>query len=281
VIFSKMKGLKKILKGKLTKKELMLLPSSFDMVGSILVFSDFPKELEKKEKLIAEEILKNFKNIKTVAKKTKKFSGKYRLPKIKIIAGKRTKETLHKENNCLFKLNVEKAYFSSRLSNERKRIFNLVKKNEDVLVMFSGIAPYAIEIAKNTEAREVYAVEINPKAHEYALENVRLNKLNNVNLFLGDVRVVLPKIKKKFDRIIMPLPKDSYDFLDIALKKIKNKAIVHFYTFANINEIKEVKENLKKRCEELRKRIKIMKIVKCGQYSPYVYRFCIDFKVEK
>ena len=37
----------------------------------------------------------------------------------------------------------------------------------------------------------------------------------------GDVRDVVPKLKKKFDRILMPLPKSAEEFLDIALSASK------------------------------------------------------------
>jgi len=274
-----MAEIKEILNKKLSKKELDLVPKSFDAIGNILIFSDFPKELKKKEKMIGEEILKNFRQIKTVAKKTGKYSGKFRTPKIKIIAGEKTKETVYKENNCLLKLDVEKCYFSIRLSNERKRICSLVKPNETVLVMFSGVGPYPVVIAKNTKAKEVYGVEINPTAHKYAMDNLKLNKINNVNLFLGDVRKVLPKINNKFDRILMPLPKDAEDFLDIALKKIKKRGIIHLYTFSELEKVKDIAENIKKICLENKKKIKILDTVKCGQYSPYVYRICVDFEV--
>jgi len=64
--------LRDILKGKLTNNQLNLIPSSFDVVGNILIFSDFPKELIKKENIIGKEILKNYKHIKSIFKKTKK-----------------------------------------------------------------------------------------------------------------------------------------------------------------------------------------------------------------
>src|SRR3989338_5665269 len=115
--------LKDFLKGKLTQKEIFLVPSSFDMVGDLIIFSDFPEELSKKEKIIGEAILRNFKHIKSVFKKTKKYSGIYRVPKLKLIAGDVRKDTEHKENNTRIRLNVEKVYFSPRLSEERKRIF--------------------------------------------------------------------------------------------------------------------------------------------------------------
>src|SRR3989344_5189317 len=97
---------------KLPKNLINLVPTSFDQIGEIAIFNEFPKEL----------------------KKNKKFSGKYRLQKIRIIAGKKTKETIHKENNLKFKLDIEKAYFSPRTGSERLRIASKIKPDESVLV---------------------------------------------------------------------------------------------------------------------------------------------------
>src|SRR3989338_1362466 len=159
--------LKDLFMEKLTNTELNLLPSSFDMVGSIIIFSDFPKQLSKKEKMIGNEMLKNFRHFKSIFKKTKKYSGKFRTPKLKLLAGSNNKETTHTESNVKLKLNVEKLYFSARLSEERKRIAKKVRKNEKVLVMFSGCGAYPLVIAKNTKAKEVCGIEINPVAHKY------------------------------------------------------------------------------------------------------------------
>jgi tRNA (guanine37-N1)-methyltransferase len=271
--------LKELLSRKLTKKEISLLPSSYDMVGSILIFSDFPKELEKKEKAIGEALLLLHNNIKTVCKKTKKYSGKFRTPKLKIIAGQKTKETTYKENNTILRLDVEKVYFSSRLSEERKRIFSQVKNNESILVMFSGCGVYPIVISKNTKAKEIYGIEINPTAHKYASENLKLNKTSNVNLFLGDVNKILPKISKRFDRILMPLPKGAESFLKLALTKIKKKGIIHLYSFAEENKYENTLNVINSECKKSKKRCEILRITKCGQFSPRVYRICMDFKV--
>ena len=274
--------LKELLKKELTKKELSILPSSFDLVGDILIFNDFPVELKKKEKIIGNTILNNFKNIKTIKKKSKKYSGKYRTPSLKIIAGKRKKTTLHKENNIRLRVNPETAYFSSRTSTERKRIFQLIKPNESVLVMFSGIAPLPITISKNSKAKEIYAVEINPRAHAFAEENLKLNKINNIKLFQGDVKAILPKIKKKFNRIIMPLPKSAEDFLELALTKIKKNGTIHLYSFLNLDDSKIVKERktlIKQICTKAKKRCKFLRIVRCGQFSPQEFRVCFDIKI--
>ena len=234
------KNLKFYLKDKLRDKELELMPTSFDVVGDILIFSDFPKELAKKEKLIGKIILDKYHHIKTILKKTKKYSGKFRTPKLKIIAGEKRKETIHKENNVFIKLDVEKVYFSARMSSERKRIADLIKPNESVLVMFSGSGIYPLAIAKNTECKEVYGIEINPAAHKYAVENIKKNKLENkIKLFLGDVRKIMPKLNKKFDRILMPLPKGGENFLELALKYIEKNGTIHFYNFLHEGEFEK------------------------------------------
>ena len=81
-----MVSLRDSLKGRLSSKELEVLPRAFDIIGNIAIFSEFPKELEKKEKIIGNVLIKLNKNIRTVAKKTKVHGGKYRTKKIKIIA---------------------------------------------------------------------------------------------------------------------------------------------------------------------------------------------------
>jgi len=243
--------LKDILKKKLTKKELGIVPSSYNIVGDIIIFSDFPEALSKKEKIIGNEIIKNYKQIKSVFKKTKKYSGKFRTPKLSLMAGEKSKETEYKENNVRLKLNIEKVYFSSRLSEERKRIFRQVKNNETILVMFSGCSVYPITISKNTKAKEVYGIEINPTAHKYALENLKLNKIENIELMKGDVNDILPKLNKKFDRIIMPLPKGAENYLNKALKKIKKKGIIHFYSFAEENKYDNIIEIINDECSQM------------------------------
>ncbi|MDP3766082.1 MAG: 50S ribosomal protein L11 methyltransferase [Nanoarchaeota archaeon] len=275
------KNLKYYLKNKLTNKELELVPSSFDVVGDILIFSDFPKELAKKEKLIGTTILEKYHHIKTILKKTKKYSGRFRTPKLKVITGEKRKETICRENNVLIKMDVEKVYFSPRMSSERKRIDSLIKPNELVLVMFSGSGVYPLVIAKNTKCKEVYGVEVNPVAHKYALENVKKNKLENkIRLFLGDVRKIMPRLNKKFDRILMPLPKGGEDFLDLALKYIKKNGFMHFYDFLHEDEFYKAEEKAKGACNKAKKKYKILKLVKCGQYSPRFYRVCLDFVVD-
>ena len=270
--------LKEFLKKKLTKNQYELVPSSFDVVGDIAIL-EIPIELEKKEKIIGEALLKLHRNIKVVCKKAGFHAGIFRRQQLRIIAGEKRKTTEYKENNVRIRLHVQDVYFSPRLSAERKRIMKLVKKGEDVLVMFSGCAPYVLVIARNTSAKEVYGIEINPLAHKFGLENVKLNKLTNVQLFAGDVRMIAPTLKKKFDRILMPLPLGGENFLDIALSLIKTKGVIHYYDFKEEDAFDISKQKVRGACKSAKKKYRILTLKKCGQIGKRNYRICVDFKI--
>lgn len=268
-----------LLKGKLTAKELELLPRTQEIVGEILIL-EIPEELKSKEKTIAEAYLKTSKHISTVVKKSDIHTGTFRTRKVTVLAGKKTKETIHHENGIELKIHLEGTYFSARSGSERLRISKLVNPGEEVLVMFSGAAPYPLVIAKNSEARHVYGIELNPLAHNYALDNVQRNNLQDkVTIVHGDVKHKIPLLKKKFDRIVMPLPKTGEQFLDLALLKAKKEAFIHLYAFLDESEIDAYAKKVKEICSKLGYHIKILRKVKCGQFSPGVFRVCLDMKV--
>jgi len=263
--------LKEALKGKLNAKDLQAVPSSFDVVGSIAIFNEFPPISIRKEKAVAETLMQLNPAIKTVARKTAKFSGRLRLQKIKIIAGEKTKETMHVENGVRLLLDVEKCYFSPRLANERLRIARQVKKDEKVLVLFSGVGPYTCVIARLANAKEVIGIEINRVAHKYAEENIKMNKLGNAHTMQGDVKKILPKLKGKFDRIIMPLPKTAELYLPHVMKKLNPRGVIHSYIFATEEQFPEIVQKYKKQFRKVT-------LVKAGVYAPYVYRVCLDLQ---
>lgn len=277
-LVEKAKTVEELLKNSLTLEELALLPKSRERVGNILIL-EIPSQLEKKEKLIAEAYLKINKQIATVVKKTEMHTGIFRTRKVTVLAGKKTKETTHLENGVRIKLHLENTYFSARSAHERLRIAQLVKKSEQILVMFSGVAPYPLVLAKQSPAKLVYGVELNPIAHQYALENVSLNRLNSkITLIKGDVCSVLPELKQKFDRIIMPLPKTGEDFLGIAFKKAKKGSIIHLYAFLEEKDISAHAKKITAICNQLNHPVKVLKKVKCGQFSPGTFRVCFDLK---
>ncbi len=269
-------AIEQVLKGKLTREELSLLPRSQEVVGSILIL-EIPEKLRKKERLIAEAYLRLLKNIGTVVRKEKSHEGEFRLRKLKLLAGKNTKETLHRESGVLMHVHLEHAYFTPRLANERLRIARQVKKGEEILVMFSGVGPYPLILGKHSPAAGIYGIELNPLAHQYALKNVSRNRLQHkISILEGDVRLLVPKLRKTFDRIVMPLPKSGELYLDIALGASKKGTIIHLYQFLREGEIAGHGKKLIAYCRKLGKNVRIRNAITCGQYSPGVFRVCFD-----
>ncbi|MDP7140939.1 MAG: hypothetical protein QF362_00275 [Candidatus Woesearchaeota archaeon] len=230
------------LKGKLTEKEFSYLRAAFDLVGDIAII-EIPDELVKKEKIIADALLVLLKNVKVVCKKAGMHEGVFRTQKMKVLAGENRKETVHKENDVRVKIDVEKVYFSSRLSTERKRIYEQIKAGEDVLVMFSGCGIYPLVIAKNSKAKFVYGIEINPDAHRCGMESVRLNKLANVFLINDDVKKAVPVFYQKMIGLKSAVIKD-----EMASRLECNPSIIEIHTFesdfdVNFEDLrKDVKE---------------------------------------
>ena len=251
---------------------------AFDITGDVAIV-EAPTLSNAKE--MAKAIMQQHKHIKSVWMKKGGHEGKHRIQKLKWVSGKKSTITIHKENGISLKLDIARVYFSPRQATERKRICEQVKKGEQALVMFSGICPFTISIAKNTAAASVSGIEINKTAHRYALENVKINKVEaKVNLFCGDARKIAPTLHKKFDRIVMPLPKGAESFLDVAFSAVKKGAIVHFYDFEKEEDIPDKAiAKVEAAATAAKKKIRVLAVVKCGQLAPRAYRVCVDFKI--
>jgi tRNA (guanine37-N1)-methyltransferase len=144
-------------------------------------------------------------------------SGEFRLREFVHLAGEERTFTVHRENGCAFEVDLAKAYFSPRLSGERSRVVSLVREGERVLDMFSGVGPFAIQVAKHRKV-PVTAVELNPDAYRFLVRNVALNRVDRlVEPINEDARKVASSRPKAYDRVIMNHPSASLDFLREAL----------------------------------------------------------------
>ena len=271
---------------------------SFDVLGNIAVVN-FPRNSNSRhrsvytlkgtspkllsagaKKKFAEKLMKEQKQIKTVLEKVGKIKGRLRKITTKYIAGEKTNEVLYKENNCSFRFNVDTTYFSPRLSNERIEIANKIKKNESVFVMFAGVAPFSIVIAKNSKAKIVYSNEINREANKYAELNINLNKLKDkIKLVNGDIKKVVKKFNKKVDVVVMPRPQLKDTFLKQACQISKKGTRIYYYDFCKVGEEKLVVERIQKEVRECGKKVKILKVKKAGEIAPYKIRVRVDFKI--
>jgi tRNA (guanine37-N1)-methyltransferase len=227
------KGFKDMLSEFLTKEEMEKVRTSFDIIGDIAIV-EVPRELERWDERIGESLLKVHKHLRAVYKKSSKVRGKKRLRKLSHLAGERRTITLHREHGCIFKVDVEKTYFSPRLSYERQRVLELTRDGEVVVDMFAGVGPFAIILARYRDV-EVYAIDINPDAYELLRENIRLNKVTEkIKPLLGDATELSPK--GQANRVIMNLPMKADRYLDAAMDTI-NEGTIHFYAVSHEDDL--------------------------------------------
>ncbi len=262
-------SLKDDLKGIIPENELNKLPNRFDIIGNIAVVS-VPEEMEKYNGDIARAIMGRMQNIRTVLNKISKLEGDRRVADFEIIAGSSTK-TIHKEFGYSYKIDLRQSFFNGRLSFERKRVASLVQKNENILVPFCGVGPFAIPAA--TSADNVVAVEMNGCACRSFAENCRLNGVEDkINIINADANDIPSIIKKGFDRAIIPTPYGMDHFLESISSLVKKGGYVHFYTFKPREKITE----LIGRYENMG--FEVLFHRRCGNVAPGISRWVFDLK---
>ena len=271
--------LKKRLEDSLSANELEYLVGAYDVLGDIAIII-IPEELVAKEDLIAKAILDTNGKIKVVAKRAGNYGGEFRTIPLQILAGENRKETEVKEFGIRLLVNPESVYYSIRSGNERKRIASLVKEGESVLVLFSGIAPFPLVISKYSKAKSIVGIEKNPIAHAYGVQNLVLNrKQNNIQLYLGDVKNVVPGLAASFDRIVMPLPTGGEEFLSCALQVLKPHGFLHFYDLQRPELFNQSVKKIVTACAAENRTLITSSITRCGHCAPQLYRICIDAKI--
>ena len=274
--------LKRALEGVLTDQESEELFSAFDQIGDIIVIR-IPDSLLSKKKVIGETLLKEVSTAKSVLYQSSDVSGDFRTRSLELLAGEDKTETEYKEFGCRFFVDVEKVFFSPRLSTERERIADIVRDGEIVINMFGGVGMFSILAAKNKKCT-VYNIDINPVASQLCEKNISLNKLAGEVISLnGDAaQIVNDQLKEKGDRTLMLLPERSDEFLESAILATKNGGIIHYYSHIHADK----KQDAPKLSEEhylkvtnVKSEILGSKIVRA--VGPRYYQTVVDVKITK
>jgi tRNA (guanine37-N1)-methyltransferase len=260
-------------------KKIGLPLSSYDVIGSIAVL-EIPKFHEIYQRKLAETLMKSKGHIKGVFKKSSAVMGDERVRSFDWLAGEKRTETVHREHNCQFKLDIRRVFFSPRLSYERLRIKDQVKSGERVVDMFAGVGPYSIVIAKQKDVK-VWGYDINRDAIQHFKENIRINKVGDrVEAFHGDCAKLAPL--GKADRVIMNLPKKGKQFIKNAIDLLKpGGGIIHYYGVSSpSNPFAEESSFVNEKVKEQGKSAKTLGMRIVRSYSPREVHIAIDVEVK-
>lgn len=257
----------------------------YDLLGNIAIIkgeSNGKRKSQAQKMREAKKLLK-IPIIKTVLEKAGNVKGRLRTINVKHITGEKNTIATHKENACVFKFDVNTCYFSSRLSGERKIVAEKIKKKDKVLVMFAGVGVYPIIINKYRRPARIVSVELGRDCKKYALENLRLNRMEGeIEIIQGDVK---RKVNKKelglFDVVVMARPNLKESFLKYGLSVCKKGSRIFYNGFCHKDGKKKMVDDLKKEAEDLGRKIKIMRVSEAGDIAPYKYRYRVEIRVLK
>ncbi|MBL7206411.1 MAG: class I SAM-dependent methyltransferase family protein [Candidatus Aenigmarchaeota archaeon] len=244
------------------------LPTGFQRIGDIVILN-LKKQVDSLDTEIAQTILDNFPYVKSIWKKSG-IKGELRVPEVRHVLGEKRSITIHKENNCLFKMDISKVMFSQGNLKERGRLPEIIKDGEVVIDMFAGIGYFSIPIAKANPGCKIIAIEKNPDSVKLLRENCRLNKVNNIEIVESDCRDFCGSA----DRILMGYFPGTESFLEKAFSLLKDDGVVHYHNIYKENELwdkplKELKEFGK---------MDILYKAKVKSYAPKVWHVVIDAK---
>lgn len=206
-----------------------------------------------------------------------RIKGLKREPQIDVLMGEGT-ETVHKENHCLFKLDVAQIMWSKGNTTERKRISELVNEGETVVDLFAGIGYFSIPIAVHSPVEKIYSIEINPTAYHYLVENTELNNVKDIiEPIQGDCTELAPE--GVADRVLMGYIGNTHNYLDVALLSLKDEGGVIHYHESVPDKIKFIRpvDRIKKAAEGHDVEILNKRIIKT--YSPGVYHVVVDARI--
>jgi len=227
-------------------------PSSWAVVGSVVLLrpGDYHDDAE-----LGDALLELHGDADTVCVQTG-VSGVRRTPTLRVIAGTGDTETVHAEHGTRYALDLAKVMFSPGNQAERARMGEIVESGERVFDMFAGIGYFALPMAR--AGADVTAVEVNPEAYRFLVENARLNDVTDrLDALLGDCR----DVETTADRVVMgyygvddgeddsaedgdggedcgsPRSQEAFDFLDSALDALEPGGVLHLHAAVHDSEV--------------------------------------------
>ena len=258
-------------------KHLMLRIRGWEILGDVMVMDLGEGYTWEEKRLIGEKILELHPKAATVVNRLS-IEDEFRKPVVEVLAGAMT-ETVYAENGCRFKIDPTKIMFSFGNKEERRRMGLISSPVETVVDMFACVGQFTIPIAKYSKPEKVIAVEKNPIAFEYLVENIRLNKLCNVEPVLGDSREMCPE--GVADRVVMGYLFEPHRFLKTAVNALKDKGVIHFHLVSQASQLAEECKRVVMMVEENKASALVLKTVRVKSYAPKRYHWVLDLYVTK
>ncbi len=268
-----------------TDDEIERAPASWAVVGSVVLVAmgDAPRPAE-----VGEALLAVHGEADTVLARGP-ITGAHREPDVEVVAGEGDTETIHREHGTAYALDLAEVMFSPGNKAERARMGEEVEDGERVLDMFAGIGYFTLPMAR--AGADVTAVERNPTAFRYLVENARLNDVSDrIRPYRADCRAVTEGFADEApaDRIVMgyydatePDDDGGYTYLDPALGALAEGGVVHVHEATPEDLVFERPiERLREAAAARDRSVEVLDTREVKGYSEGVAHVVVDARIE-
>nr|CAH0112148.1 unnamed protein product [Daphnia galeata] len=267
--------------------------TSYSRIGHI-IHLNLRDHLLPYKNLIGQVLIDKLIGVKTVVNKSSAIDSTYRNFQMEVLAGDADFVAEVKENSCTFKFDFSQVYWNSRLCTEHERIIKLLPQKCVLFDVFAGVGPFSVPAAKVRKCR-VFANDLNPSSYHWLKENVRINKVANVETFNLDgrqfIREQLPSflLGKPTEpiHVTMNLPALAVEFLDAFIGLLAGIELdplpditVHVYSFCEESSASsemrtKVESSLKHSIEDGQ----IVELVDVRDVSPKKHMLRLSFRI--
>ncbi|WP_135305235.1 class I SAM-dependent methyltransferase [Haloarcula amylovorans] len=257
--------------------ELDNAPSSWAVVGSVVLvkLGDSPRP-----EAVGEALLELHGEADTVLARGG-IDGAHREPDVTVIAGEGDTETVHTEHGTKYALDLAEVMFSPGNEAERVRMGEAVEAGEHVLDMFAGIGYFTLPMAR--AGATVTAIERNPTAFRYLVENAMLNDVSErVTPYRADCRDVIREglSEGTVDRVVMGYY-ESHEYLDSALSALSPGGVVHMHEATPEDLVFDRPiERLEDAAADAGRSVEVLDTRRVKGYSEGVAHVVVDARVE-
>jgi tRNA wybutosine-synthesizing protein 2 len=260
-----------------TEAEIAGAPNSWATVGDVVLvrFGEYSRR-----EAVAEALL-DLQDAETVLDR-KGIDGEHREPDVEVVAGSGETETVHTEHGTKYALDLAAVMFSPGNKRERVRMGEVVEPGERVLDPFAGIGYFTLPMAR--AGATVTAIERNPAAFRYLIENVPLNGVEDrVRPIRADCRDAIEAFREggeRFDRVVMGYY-DAFEYLDAALSVLEPGGVLHMHEATPDAELWDRPvDRLRAAASERGREVEILDKRKVKTHSEGVYHVVVDARID-
>ena len=279
----------------LTREMVNFLPKKWELFSDLAIVpsdslnsKEWQDLLSKNEALSEEiwQIIADSLKVSRIARQSEIANDKLRSSQVKMIVGD-SGEVEFVDYGVKFWLDVTKVMFSSGNVTERHRIGSIDMTGEVVVDAFSGIGYYTLPMLVRSNAKHVYACELNPNSIDALTKGADLNAVSDrLTIIEGDNQITLKSLSRMADRVHLGILPSSENTWQLAIDCLKQSGgIIHIHMNVRENEISSFVDYCLKQLKQyaVHREFNVVELIhleKVKWYAPHIRHIVIDVSVK-